>query len=104
MDAPFPFLITPHITPQSLCLPSNDKPTIYNAIALPSKEFSDIKGILNRIVGRRRMSGKEMYEKMVAEADWMVVAMRSRRQDADVISEVASYVGLAGFPPSLPNR
>ena len=69
-----------------------------------SKEFSGIKGILNRIVGRRRMSGKEMYEKMVAEADWMVVAMRSRRQDADVISEVASYVGLAGFPPSLPNR
>ena len=33
-DAPFPFLITPHITPKSLGLPSNDKPTIYNAIAL----------------------------------------------------------------------
>ena len=55
-------------------------------------------------MGRRRMRGKEMYEKMVAEADWMVVAMRSLRQDSDVISEVASYVGLAGFPPSLPNR
>ena len=40
-----------------------------------------------------------MYEKMVAEADWMVVAMRSRRQDADVISEAASYVGLAGSLP-----
>ena len=35
-DAPFPFLITPHITPKSLGLPSNDKPTIYNAIALPA--------------------------------------------------------------------
>ena len=40
-----------------------------------SKEFG-IKGILNRIMGRRRLSGKEMYEKMVAEADWMVAAMR----------------------------
>ena len=50
------------------------------------------------------MSGKEMYEKMVAEADWMVAAMRSGRQDADVISEVASYVGLAASPPSLPGR
>ncbi len=69
-----------------------------------SKEFSGIKGILNRIMGRRRMSGKEMYEKMVAEADWMVAAMRSGRQDADVISEVASYVGLAASPPSLPGR
>ena len=69
-----------------------------------SKEFNGIKGILNRIMGRRRMSGKEMYEKMVAEADWMVAAMRVGRQDADVISEVASYVGLAASPPSLPGR
>ena len=68
-----------------------------------SKEFG-IKGILNRIMGRRRLSGKEMYEKMVAEADWMVAAMRSGREDADVISEVTSYVGLAGSPPSLPGR
>ena len=34
MDAPFPFFITPHLTSQTLGLPSNDKPTIYNAIAL----------------------------------------------------------------------
>ena len=34
MDAPFPFFITPHLTFQTLGLPSNDKPTIYNAIAL----------------------------------------------------------------------
>ena len=66
-----------------------------------SKEFTGIKGILNRIMGRKRLSGKKMYEKMVAEAAWMVAAMRAGRQDADVISEVASYVDLAGGPPAL---
>ena len=34
MAPPFPFLITPHISPKTIGLPSNDKPTIYNAIAL----------------------------------------------------------------------
>ena len=69
-----------------------------------AKEFSGIKGIFNRILGRRRLGGKEMYEKMVAEADWMVTAMRAGRDDADVISEVVSYVGLGSGPPALPGR
>ena len=42
-----------------------------------------------------------MYEKMGEEADWMVKAMRAGREDSDVISEVASYVGLGGGPPAL---
>ena len=66
-----------------------------------SREFTGIKGILNRIMGKKKLSGKDMYEKMVEEADWMVKAMRAGRQDADVISEVASYVGLGGGPPAL---
>ena len=66
-----------------------------------AKEFDGIKGIFNRILGRRKLSGKEMYEKMVEEADWMVTAMRAGRQDADVISEVASFVGLGSGPPVL---
>ena len=69
-----------------------------------AKEFNGIKGIFNRILGRHKLSGKEMYEeKMVEEADWMVTAMRAGRQDADVISEVASFVGLGSGPPVLPN-
>ena len=69
-----------------------------------AKEYSGIKGILNRIMGRRRLSGKEMYEKMVQEADWMVAAMRAGREDSDVISEVVGYIGLGSSPPSLPGR
>ena len=69
-----------------------------------AKEFSGIKGIFNRIPGRRRLGGKEMHEKMVAEADWMVTAMRAGREDADVISEAAGYVGLGSGPPALPGR
>ena len=69
-----------------------------------AREFSGIKGIFNRILGRRRLGGKEMYEKMVAEADWMVTAMRAGRDDADVISEVMNYVGLGSGPPALPGR
>ena len=69
-----------------------------------AREFSGIKGIFNRILGRRRLGGKEMYEKMVAEADWMVTAMRAGRDDADVISEVMNCVGLGSGPPALPGR
>ena len=69
-----------------------------------AREFSGIRGIFNRIPGRRRLGGKEMYEKMVAEADWMVTAMRAGRDDADVISEVMNYVGLGSGPPALPGR
>ena len=69
-----------------------------------AREFSGIKGIFNRILGRRRLGGKEMYEKMVAEADWMVTAMRAGRDDADVISEVVNYVGLGSGTPALPGR
>lgn len=66
------------------------------------EEFSGIKGILNRIMGRKQMSGKEMYEKMVRDADWMVAAMREGRTDQDVISEVAGYLGMGGIQRSLP--
>ena len=30
-----------------------------------SREFTGIKGILNRIMGKKKLSGKDMYEKMV---------------------------------------
>ena len=38
MDAPFPFFITPHLTFQTLGLPSNDKPTIYNGLPGPGAD------------------------------------------------------------------
>ena len=66
------------------------------------KEYGGIKGILNRIMGKRKPTGKEMFEKMVSEADWMVEAMRAGRTDRDVISEVQGYLGLEEGPPSLP--
>ena len=70
-----------------------------------AKEYSGIKGILNRIMGRRKLSGKEMFEKMVSEADGMVQAMRMGETDRDIISDVTSYLGLGNQgPPALPGR
>ena len=68
-----------------------------------AKEYSGMKGILNRIIGRRRLNGKEMYERLVADADWLVEAMREGKQDADVINQVMGYVGLDGNS-RLPSR
>ena len=47
-----------------------------------SKEFTGIKGILNRIMGPEE-------------------AEREGRENGDVISGVASYLGLGGGPPAL---
>ena len=66
-----------------------------------AKEYGGMKGILNRIMGRRKLSGKELFQQMVAEADWMVQAMRNGQRDVDVISEVTGYLGLGSRPPSL---
>ena len=68
------------------------------------KEFGGIKGIFNRLIGKRRLSGKELYEKMVAEADWMVSQIRSGQPEADILSEVVSFIGMGAGPAALPGR
>ena len=67
-----------------------------------AKEYTGIKGILNRIVGRKKITGKDLFQSMVAEADWMIQAMRDGGSDTDVVSEVVRQVGLTGEAPGAP--
>ena len=62
MAPPFPFLITPHISPKTIGLPSNDKPTIYNAVALGAISFDAVKHlVLCRLEGRPSRLDLELY-------------------------------------------
>ena len=67
-----------------------------------AKEYSGIKGILNRITGRKKITGKDLFQSMVAEADWMIRAMRDGGSDTDMVSEVVRQVGLTGEAPGAP--
>ena len=58
------------------------------------KEYGGVKGLFNRVMGRRKLSGKELYEKMVADADWMIAAMRDGHEDTDVVRQVMGFVGM----------
>ena len=59
------------------------------------KEYGGFKGLFNKARGRRRVSGKEMYEKMLADADDLMMAMAERRP-ADEISYVQQFSGMPG--------
>lgn len=58
------------------------------------KEYGGVKGLLNRVIGKKQVTGKELFDRMVAEADWMVAAMRDGVPDSDVVSQVMGYVGM----------
>ena len=59
------------------------------------KEYGGFKGLFNKARGRRRVSGKEMYEMMLADADDLMMAMAERRP-ADQISFAMQFSGLPG--------
>ena len=50
------------------------------------------------------MSGNEMYERMVAETDWMVNEMLAGRPNADILPEVTGFIGMGGGPAALTGR
>ena len=65
------------------------------------KEFGGFRGLFNKARGRRRVTGKEMYEKMIADADDLVMAMAERRP-ADEISYVMQFGGMPEGRRALP--
>ena len=65
------------------------------------KEFGGFRGLFNKARGRRRVTGKEMYEKMEADADDLVMAMAERRP-ADEISYVMQFGGMPEGRRALP--
>ena len=57
------------------------------------KEYGGFKGAWNWLLGRGLPTGKELYSKMVDEADDMIMAMEERRE-VDILQEVMKYSGL----------
>ena len=57
------------------------------------KEYGGLKGAWNWLLGRGLPAGKELYSKMVDEADDMIMAMEEGRE-VDILQEVMKYSGL----------
>ena len=60
------------------------------------KEYGGLKGAWNWLLGRGLPTGKELYSKMVDEADEaddMIMAMEEGR-DVDILQEVMRYSGM----------
>ena len=57
-----------------------------------AKEFSGLKGVWNNVMGRRRVTGRELYERMIDQADAMLLAMQEDRSQ-DIMTEVERFTG-----------
>ena len=57
------------------------------------KEYGGIKGAWNWLMGRGLPTGKEIYTKMVDEADDMIMAMGEERE-VYILQEVMRYSGM----------
>ena len=63
------------------------------------REDSGLKGVWNRVRGRGRPSGKELYERMVKNADTMIMGMQELDRDDDVLGQCpAVHRGRPGGP------
>ena len=58
------------------------------------REYGWLKWVWNRLVGRHKVSGKELYQRMLREADGMLEPMRMGEDEADVPQEVMRYSGV----------
>ena len=66
-------------------------------------EDSGLKGVWNRVRGRRKPSGKDLYRKMIENADAMVLGMEEPDRDDDVIAEVLRFTGAGPEDPGFRN-
>ena len=63
------------------------------------REDSGLKGMWNRVRGRGRPSGKELYERMVKNADTMIMGMQEPDRDSHVLAEVLRFTGVGPEDP-----
>ena len=50
----------------------------------------------NSLVGRRRLSGKELYALMLEEAEGLMTSVTVDTRGVDVLEEVMKFVGVDG--------
>ena len=66
-------------------------------------EDSGLKGVWNRVRGRRKPSGKDLYRKMIENADAMVLGMEELERDDDVMAEALRFTGAGPEDPGFRN-
>ena len=66
-------------------------------------EDSGLKGVWNRVRGRRKPSGKDLYRKMIENADAMVLGMEEPDRDDDVMAEALRFTGVGRDDPGFRN-
>ena len=64
-------------------------------------EDSGLKGVWKRVRGRKKPSGKDLYRRMIENADAMVLGMGEPDRDDDVIAEALRFTGVGPEDPSL---
>ena len=60
------------------------------------REYTGWRGVWNSLVGRRRMSGKELYALMLEEAEGLMTSVTVDTRGVDVLEEVMKFVGVDG--------
>ena len=68
-------------------------PIVWLVIPRAGVKGVDLKGAWNWLLGRGLPTGKELYAKMVDEADDMIMAMEEGRE-VDILQEVMRHSGL----------
>ena len=66
-------------------------------------EDSGLKGVWNRVRGRRRPTAKDLYRKMIENADAMVLGMEEPDRDDDVMAEALRFTGAGPEDPGFRN-
>ena len=60
------------------------------------EEFGGWKGVWRAVVGRKKVSGKELFQKMLDEADGMMTAISGVGQSDEVMDKIMQLGGV-GF-------
>ena len=58
------------------------------------REFSGLRGVWNRLRGKGPVSGRDLYERMVSEADLIVSAMSMSEEQTDAVAHLMRQSGL----------
>ena len=59
-----------------------------------AKEYGGMRGLVNRLQGKSPVSGKELYQKMVEEADRLMEVVDLGPSDPEVVRELMRYSGV----------
>ena len=58
-----------------------------------AKEYSGLKGLYNWFMGRPKLTGRDLYERVISEADAMLGAMQDGRNE-DLITDALRFTGV----------